>query len=144
MLLPDELCRLQFLFGAKRYARRGGRGGVGSGRVRVVGCGCGVERTAFFISLTAHYRGNNPGLAWLASTPHPTSPPRRRKQTIKEEGQGVRRENQNTTLRALNGPSIKICLAAEHAGLFLFFRELAATDWTVINKQNPVPGCFLT
>lgn len=65
MLLPDELSRLQFLFGANRYARgRGvGLGGVGWGgvgwwvRVR------GVERTAFFISLTAHYRGNNPGLA---------------------------------------------------------------------------------
>lgn len=67
MLLPDELSRLQFLFGANRYARARGRGrGVGLGGVgwgRVVGEGKGVERTAFFISLTAHYRGNNPGLA---------------------------------------------------------------------------------
>lgn len=29
------------------------------------------KRTAFFISLTAHYHGNSPGLAWLAGPPLP-------------------------------------------------------------------------
>lgn len=54
MLLPER-SRLHFLFGRKRYSKAKKK----------------EKRTAFFISLTAHYHGNSPGLAWLAGPPLP-------------------------------------------------------------------------
>lgn len=47
------------------------------------------KRTAFFISLTAHYHGNSPGLAWLAGPPLPITG---ENNTIRKERGGEMRE----------------------------------------------------